>query len=326
MRKRTYGCLILLLAVPAAGLVALWLILAQPTNQKSPKSDAVVDRSALEIHVRKLSEEFVPRNWAQIGNMNRTADYIKGEFQKVGLGKVSEQWYQVETYRYRNVSLLMGNPTSERIVVGAHYDAYGPHPAADDNASGVAGLIELAKLFAKNPIDTPIEFVGYPLEEPPYFGTGEMGSWKHAKALKKDGLTCKYMISLEMLGYFSDEKGSQEYPASFLKIFYPSRGNFIAVAGNNANRSLIKKFKIGMLGTTELPVKSICGPASLPGIDFSDHRNYWRAGFPAVMITDTAFYRNSAYHTPNDTADRLDYEKMAMVVVAVYEAIRRLES
>ncbi len=308
------------------GLAYLWIwhSLAQPTLLRSPRSEHKVSPDALESHVRKLSEDFVPRSWRHLGNTKRTADYIRTEFASAGAGQVSDQWFEVSGFRYRNVSLLLGDADEPRIVVGAHYDGYGPYPAADDNASGVAGLIELGRLLSESPVSSPVELVAYPLEEPPYFGTREMGSWHHADSLKTKGVAIRFMISLEMIGYFSDESGSQDYPHPLLHLFYPSRGNFICVVGNRRNRTLIRSFKIGMQGSTPLPVKSISGPASIPGIDFSDHRNYWEMGFPALMITDTAFYRNRAYHTPEDTADRLDYEKMAQVVVGVYEAIRRM--
>lgn len=299
-----------------------WFFLAQPSLRSAPRSGVIVSPGELERHVRMLSEEFAPRSASHIGNMNRTADYIKKEFKKPGEGVVSEQWFQVGSHRYRNISLIFGDPDAERIVVGAHYDGYGRYPAADDNASGVAGLIELAGVVAKNPIKTAIEFVAYPLEEPPFFGTPKMGSAKHVGHLREYGVVCRYMISLEMIGYFSDERGSQNYPISLLHLYYPEKGNYITVVGNTQNRRLTKRFKTAMKGTTDLPVFSICGSASIPGIDFSDHRNYWQVGIPAIMITDTAFYRNTAYHTPGDTADRLNYSKMAKVVIGVYEGIK----
>ncbi len=309
------------------GLLALWLILAQPTPFRSKPSDTQVSAARLEGHVRTLSEDFIPRDASHIGNTKRTADYIERQFHSLGAGTVSDQWYSIGQRRYRNVSLLLGSndPAIPRIIVGAHYDAYGHDPGADDNASGVAGMIELARLFAADPIETPIEFVGYPNEEPPYFATHDMGSSRHAVAMKKEGRNCRYMIALEMIGYFDDRRGTQDYPLGLLHLYYPSRGNYITVVGNLQERSLIRRFKQGMRGTTPLPVHSISGPAAIPGLDFSDHRNYWREGYPAIMITDTAFYRNKHYHTPEDTADRLDFSRMAMVVVGVYEAIRKLE-
>lgn len=203
-------------------------------------------------------------------------------------------------------------------MIGAHYDSHSQTPGADDNASGVAGLIELAYLFGTTTPKNCVELVAYPLEEPPFFATKKMGSYIHAESLSRDNIKVIGMIALEMIGYFSDEFGSQSYPSKVLHLIYPSTGNFIAVAGNLDQRNFIAKVKSGMKGVTGLKVRSISAPRELPGIDFSDHRNYWAFNYDAIMVTDTAFYRNKAYHTADDTWDRLDYAKLADVVRAVY--------
>jgi hypothetical protein len=182
-------------------------------------------------------------------------------------------------------------------------------------------LIELANLLGTRELPLGVELVAYTLEEPPNFRTSEMGSAVHAAALKRAGLQLRAMFSLEMIGYFSDVKGSQGFPFSPLAFFYPSEGNFIAVVGNTGGGLLVRRVKKAMLGASALPVYSINAPSFIPGIDFSDHLNYWNEGFPAVMITDTAFYRNHAYHTSGDTAERLDYGRMAMVVQGVFGAV-----
>jgi Zn-dependent M28 family amino/carboxypeptidase len=318
----------LMIFVTAAAFAYLipWVILGQPSFRSSKKQEIAVNPDQLTVHVRVLAEDFFPRHGAHLGNINRTAEYLKAEFQKVGAGEVLENWFEMGNLRYRNVSLLLGDPKAERVVIGAHYDACGPQPGADDNASGVAGLIELAKLFGRNPLqNSAIELVGYPLEEPPWFGTEMMGSHHHAANLLRESVVCRYMICLEMIGYFSEQPESQKYPHPLLRFFYPNTGNFIMVVGNLEQRQLTRNFKVGMKGTTDLPVFSICGPAAIPGIDFSDHRNYWQMGIPALMITDTSFYRNLAYHTPADTPDRLDYQKMAQVVTGVFYAVKRLD-
>ena len=303
-----------------------WLYLAQPTPAHSEPSAASVDPAVLEAHVRKLSEDFVPRSLFHIGNTKRTADYLRTQLDEAvqSKGRTQSLWFGPSGERQRNVSLVLApQATGKRIVIGAHYDAYREFPGADDNASGVAGLIELARLLGRveNRLTRPIELVGYPQEEPPVFATKEMGSAHHARELKNNGVDIQLMICLEMIGYFTDERGSQDYPVPGLSLFYPNRGNFIVVVGNTEQRDFTKAVKVSMKGSTPLPVYSISASPSLPGIDFSDHRNYWELGYPAVMITDTAFYRNKAYHTPNDTADRLDYSKMGMVVIGVYEAV-----
>ena len=150
-----------------------------------------------------------------------------------------------------------------------------------------------------------------------------MGSAIHAESIAGEKSNITGVIVLEMVGCFNDEKGSQSYPSLLLRAFYPRRGNFIAVAGRWDQGDWIKAVKVGMLGSTDLPVYSIRAPSALPGIDFSDHFNYWPYGIKAVMVTDTSFYRNKAYHESEDTADRLDYDRMSMVVVAVFEALRK---
>jgi Zn-dependent M28 family amino/carboxypeptidase len=274
----------------------------------------------LEVHVRRLSETFFPRDAGHPENLDRVAAYIRQEF-KQAKGRVAEQPYEVNGTTYRNVTALFGPETKERIVVGAHYDSAGEQPGADDNASGVAGLIELAYLLGKTPLPVCVELVAFTLEESGHFRTAQMGSAIHAGSLKKQGILVRVMFSLEMIGYFTDALHSQSFPVSLLAAFYPSQGNFIAVVGKLDQLSAVRRVKQAMRGASPLPVYSINAPRFVPGIDFSDHRNYWQAGYKAVMITDTAFYRNPNYHTWQDMADTLDYQRMAMVVQGVYAAV-----
>ena len=225
---------------------------------------------------------------------------------------------------YQNVIGFFGNPTGERIVIGAQYDARSKTPGADDNASGIAGLIELAYLIGRQDLRTGIELVAYSLEEPPFFGTEDMGSAHHARRLHEQKVAVKCMIALEMIGYFSSEPGSQSYPMPILKIFYPSKGDFIAIIGRLDQRGIVKKIKNFMQGTTDMPVYSVNAPTFVSGIDFSDHRNYWKYDYEAVMITDTAFYRNPHYHKPGDIAESLNYELMGKIVIQVFEAVKGL--
>lgn len=200
-------------------------------------------------------------------------------------------------------------------------DAAWNFPAADDNASGIAGLIELAHLLVKTELKTKVELVAYALEEPPFFGGERMGSFIHAKSLKDNKVSVRLMIALEMIGYFSDAPNSQKYPVSLLGLLYPSNGNFIVVVGNFENVLTVRRIKSVMRDASDLPVRSINAPGTINGVDFSDHRNYWHFGYNAVMITDTAFYRNPNYHTAQDTAEKLDYNRMAQVVEAVFAAV-----
>jgi Zn-dependent M28 family amino/carboxypeptidase len=314
-----------LLAATAIGLTLLAapaLYLTQPLAMpfRSRAEAPEVSPARLEAHVRALSERFTPRDFRHPENLDRAAAYVGGEFERAG-GAVAFQSYPAGGATYRNVIASFGPDTPERIVVGAHYDAAGPHPAADDNASGVAGLIELAHLLGRASLPIRVELVAYPLEEPPFFRTGQMGSAVHAGSLRREGVRVRAMLALEMIGYFSDAPGSQTFPLGILRAFYPSRGNFVLVAGQLGQGSLVRRVKRAMRGGSALPVRSINAPRWIPGIDFSDHVNYWDAGYDAAMITDTAFYRNPHYHTARDTPETLDYARMAMVVQGVYAAV-----
>jgi hypothetical protein len=165
--------------------------------------------------------------------------------------------------------------------------------------------------------------VAYTLEEPPYFGSSKMGSAVHAQSLRRAGVKIRAMICLEMIGYYSDRPFSQEYPLHALKLIYPTRGNFLAVVGRGDDVALIRRVKRAMQGGP-LAIRSLNDPLNMTGTDLSDHASYWRQGYPAVMLTDSAFYRNQAYHEAGDTEDRLDYRRMAQVVEAAYQAVMRL--
>ena len=309
-------------------LAAAWAVVTQPVppprKSRSSGGSAIglVEPGRLEAHVRMLSETLVPRDEEHPENLDRVAAYILGEFERAQAVEVAEQPYPVNGRTYRNVLARFGPDTRERIVVGAHYDAAGPYPGADDNASGVAGLIELAHLLGRTKLPLRVELVAFSLEEPPYFRTEYMGSAVHAASLKKQGVPVRAMFCLEMIGYFSDAPGSQGFPTPALKPFYPSKGNFITIVGKPDQGALVRRVKTAMRHASPLPVFSINAPTAVPGIDFSDHGSYWKAGYDAaVMITDTAFYRNPNYHTARDTADTLDYRRMALVVQGVYAAV-----
>lgn len=224
----------------------------------------------------------------------------------------------VEGERYKNVVARFGPESGRLLVIGAHYDSHGATRGADDNASGIAGLLELAHLLGQSGPARPVELVASTLEEPPHFRSPHMGSVWHARALKAAGREVELMLSLEMIGYFSDSPGSQAYPLAALKLGYPDRGNFIALVGQFGDFGVSRSVKAAMSGASELPVYSLNAPSMVQGVDFSDHRSYWAQGYPALMVTDTAFMRNPNYHRAGDTFDKLDYKRMAMVVQAVY--------
>ena len=206
------------------------------------------------------------------------------------------------------------------MVVGAHYDVCEDLPGADDNASGVAGVLELARLLDARVLRSPVELVAFSTEEPPYFRSPDMGSAVHARSLRAAGAEVRAMISLEMIGYFAP---SQHHRALLLSLVYPHRGDFIAVVGRWADRGLVREAKKCIRGATAVPPVSYSGPVGV-GADLSDHLNYWVAGFPAFMITDTAFLRNPNYHRASDTAVTLNYRRLAGVVDGVLSTVVHL--
>ena len=317
--------LVLCLIIATFGIVG-WFWTTQPLlTRTQPRQTIAVDAMRLQTHVRELAEQLGPRDQTHPQNLDRVAAYIHDRLAESG-GRVSEQPFTISGNTYRNVICSLGPVSNERIVVGAHYDSYHEYPAADDNASGAAGLIELARLLSGANLRLQVDLVAYTLEEPPYFGTPHMGSVMHAQSLRKDGISVKAMLSLEMIGYFSDAPDSQNFPVSLLRAFYPSQGNFIAVIGSVSEGGMTRRVKRAMIESSSLPVYSINAPRFVPGVDFSDHLSYWKEGYEALMITDTAFYRNHNYHTANDTAEKLDYRRMAMVVAGVYGAVLDLSS
>lgn len=300
-------------------VLVLWFWVTQPIWIAGPRATQHVSPDDLRKHVQVLSVDLAPRSYIS-PNLKASADYIAGEFRKTK-ARVERQTFTVDGKTFENVVAKFGSGDGELIVVGAHYDGCSSTPGADDNASGVAGLIELAKLLdAEN--HQNVELVAYSLEEPPFFRTEQMGSYFHAKELSERKASVKGVVILEMIGYFSEQPDSQNYPIKLLRLFYPSVGDYIALVGRWDQVGYMRALKGQMKGATDLPVYSVSAPAFLPGVDFSDHLNYWRHGYKAVMVTDTAFYRNPNYHDPADTWDSLDYEKMGKVILGTYAMIQ----
>jgi Zn-dependent M28 family amino/carboxypeptidase len=283
-------------------------------------------RQNLTAAVHYLAHDIGPRSYRHIDKLNRTADYIEGRFRSFGLAPERQPFtYNGHTY-YNIIAEVKGTAVSAGgiLVIGAHYDTVADTPGADDNASGVAGLLELARLSARDPLPRTAHFVAFTLEEPPTFMTSRMGSYVCAKSLREKNVEVYGMISLEMLGYYCDEKDCQYYPLPPFKWFYPDRGNFIAFVSNLSSKSLTGKLKKAFSAVSSLPIESLSAPSAIPGVDFSDHRSFWKFDYPALMITDTAFYRNPHYHGPGDVPSTLDYERMTELVRGLYKALKQL--
>ncbi len=276
-------------------------------------------------HIQVLSEEIGERSLARYANLERAADYIRDYLNSLGY-RVQEQVYRRGERDYRNlVAELPGSALpGEIIVVGAHYDTVVDTPGADDNASGVAGLLELARLSQGLKFKRTLRFVAFSLEEPPVFGTQYMGSMVYARRARQQGDNITAMLCLESIGYYRKEVESQEYPLPLMNLFYPERGNFIAVVGDFPCWRLVRRVVRSLKKGAQVPVETLLSPSFVRGVDFSDHASFWKEGYPALMITDSAMYRNPHYHQPSDTLQTLDFDLLAEVVKGVFHAIQVL--
>lgn len=267
----------------------------------------------LKEHVYKLSHVIGDRSVFQYESLNKARDYIFESLKGFGY-KPKLQSYNISEKEVSNIIAVKpgtSNP-DEIIIIGAHYDTCF-NPGADDNASGVAGLLELAGMLYDLPTCRTIKFIAFTCEEPPFFRTEDMGSRVYARKARQEGENIKAVLIMEMIGYYLQEPGSQQYPP-FLGPFYPNRGNFIAVAGNFQSGRLVRDIVRNFKKTNNFPIESVIMFGFFGGIDFSDHWSFWKEGYPAAMITDTAFYRNPNYHKASDTYDTLDYNSMAEVI------------
>jgi len=276
------------------------------------KTDTVLVQQLRE-RVDKLARHIGDRSMFKYRRLNEAAGYIAREFSSLGY-KVKFGKYRVGTKTFRNIIAVKEGEfkPQEVVIVGAHYDTC-YNPGADDNASGVAGLLALAEALSDRDTARTVKFIAFVNEEPPFFKTDTMGSRVYTRSAKEKGEDIKAAFILEMIGYYSSREHSQRYPP-LLGIFYPNKGDFIAVVGNIFSRGLVKRTVSLFKEETSFPIEALVAPAALPGVDFSDHWSFWQEGYPAVMITDTAFYRNPHYHHGSDTPEKLDYEAMAQVI------------
>lgn len=281
------------------------------------------DTSAIKNHLKNITKTSSYRNHQNIGQLNAIADYIKTDFLKHS-DSVTFQEYEVDGKVYKNVICSFGTENPQRIVIGAHYDVCGNQEGADDNASGVVALLELASRLKEKKLTKRIDLVAYTLEEPPYFRTEYMGSYIHAKYLSDNKIDVFGMLSVEMIGYFKDEKKSQDYPIGILSWFYGNKGDYITLVNKFGKGKFARQFSKNFIKSETIKTKKFTGPRVLPGIDFSDHLNYWNFGYSSMMITDTSFYRNKNYHQKTDTMETLDIQRMAKVIDGIYLALLKL--
>ena len=279
----------------------------------------------LKADVDVLAGRIGIRNFMSFPQLQEAADYIETQFKAAGYAAVARETYPVGSKTFTNLSVeIRGTSTpSEIVLIGGHYDSVIGCPGANDNASGAAGVLALARRFAKSAPARTLRFVAFANEEPPHFQTDDMGSRVCAKNCKARGENIVAMLSLETIAYYTDAPNSQSYPAP-LSFFYPSTGNFIAFVGNVGSGGLARRAIRTFRESTSFPSQGAALPGFLPGVGWSDQWSFWQEGYPAIMVTDTAPFRYPHYHTPQDTPDKLDYERCARVVSGLQKVVAEL--
>ncbi|MFS8979719.1 M28 family peptidase [Cupriavidus necator] len=280
--------------------------------------------AALERHVKALAGDIGERNVFRPPALHAAADYIVQEWARRG-SAVRRQDYQARGVPCANIEVTLAGcvQPDEIIVIGAHYDTVRNSPGADDNASGVAAVLEIAGLLQSLSPQYTVRCVAFVNEEAPFFARGDMGSLRYARAARQHGDCIRVMLSLEMLGYYRDEPGTQRYPP-LLRYFYPERGNFIAFISNLRSLRHLRWIVDAFRTSSGFPVEAAALPWWVPGVSLSDHFSFWRQGYPAVMVTDTAYLRNPHYHTAHDVPATLDYHRMAAVTSGLAASIASL--
>lgn len=306
--------------------VTFWTVRVPSASSRGGtiRTDAAM-RDELARDVTALAS-FSQRNALDLRALRASAEIVRQAFAGAGY-PVETQKFTVEKVEYENViAELRGTELPDEVVViGAHYDSVFDSPGADDNASGVAGLLAVARRIAREPQRRTIRFVAFCNEEPPFFRSSQMGSYQYAKSLHDRGERVVAMISIESIGFFSTEAGTQRYPKP-LDAFYPSSADFIGVVGNVASRALVSRTARAFANASPLPVEAAAMPGIVGEAAWSDHWSFWQFGVPALMVTDTALFRNPNYHTPDDLPDTLDYERMTAVVTGLSGVVRDLGS
>ena len=296
---------------------------ATPNSSADPPTRQML-AERLRAHVAKLAGEIGERNVFRPRALHVAADYIRAEWAAQGY-QVERHGYQVEGVLSENIEVTLpgkSNP-NEILLVGAHYDTVRGSPGANDNASGVAALLEISRKFAQLTLRRTVRLVAFVNEEPPFFYWNQMGSMVYAKAARARGDDIRLMVSLEMLGCYTDQPGSQSYPPLF-SFFYPDRGNFIAFVSNLSSRKALRQLVDAFRAHSDFPAESLATFEFIPGVAWSDQLSFWRQGYPALMVTDTAFHRYAYYHTALDTPEKLNYEAMARVVEGLQHAFAAL--
>jgi len=326
--KILFTTLRITVVVAAAVLVLLWWFGMRMPGKNVSKAgplsaDEIALREELRANVQMLAGEIGERNMWHYAKLNAAADFIEDSFSRAGL-RTRRESYETGGQACHNIEAEIPGSGPEIIVIGAHYDSVFGSPGANDNGSGAAAVLALAKRFANAKPKHTMRFVAFVNEEPPYFLSGEMGSQVYARRCKERGDKISAMISLETIGYFSDAPDSQTYPSPGLGLFYPKVGNFIGFVSNVRSCALLRRVITIFRKHAKIPSEGASLPAFIPGVSWSDQWSFWQHGYPAVMVTDTAPFRYPYYHSSDDKPDKLDYDRFTLVVSGMQNVIEEL--
>ena len=328
-RKIALLILILIFIPPFLIISGLFYITNMPGKsykgsfQPLSKSEQLLS-DRLKAHVFMLASKIGERNIWKYNSLEASVNYIERVLIELGY-EVKEQEYVVNKKIVKNIEAEISGISRKKeiIIVGAHYDSFKGSPGANDNASGVAALLEIARFFTKEKPSRTVRFVAFVNEEEPFFQTINMGSRVYAARVQGNDENIVAMLSLETIGYYSDEVDSQNYPFP-LSFVYPKTGNFIGFVGNISSRKLVHQTISFFRSHTAFPSEGASAPGWITGIDWSDHWSFWEEGYPAIMITDTALYRYKHYHKPQDTPDKIIYNRFARVVLGITQIVKDL--
>jgi Zn-dependent M28 family amino/carboxypeptidase len=285
-----------------------------------------IDAQNLYTHVHHMADTIGERHIFIPASLKQAANYIKDVWKDTGY-EVTAYPYSVKGVQCSNYEITVPGlrKPNDIILIGAHYDSVPGSPAANDNASGVAALLELSRCLRNCRPAVTLRCVAFVNEEPPFFDWDQMGSMKYARMAKRRGDNIRFMVSLETIGFYTQRPGSQRYPP-IIKHFYPPTGDFVAFVSNLRSRRVMKNAVRAFKAVSDFPLQHIATLAAVPGVSWSDHLSFWRQGYKAFMVTDTAFYRYPYYHGAGDTPEKLNYPAFAHMCEGLLQMFRRLAS
>jgi Zn-dependent M28 family amino/carboxypeptidase len=316
-----------LFAILAAIIVGLWWFLIRMpgesyANNKPPPPAPPTLLAELKRDLAHLAGTIGERNVFTPKALAAAADWIEAELRKVGYAP-ERQTFEVSGTSCSNIAVEVPG-TPEIVVIGGHYDSVSGCPGANDNGTGAVATLALARRFAGRKTERTLRFVFFVNEEPPWFQGDDMGSLRYARRCRERDENVVAMVSLETIGYFTDEPDSQEYPVTALKAAYGDRGNYVALVSNVASRALLYESVLAFRERAKIPSKGVALFEAVPGVGWSDHWSFWQCGYPAIMLTDTAPFRYPHYHERTDTPDQVRYDEFARVVEGCESIVAKL--